>query len=186
MKCNSVVVLFLRDLDFFRFFLKFCTCASAKVANLPRPAVLHDVKRGNYELLNEAEYNVKNYPRIMQVEAKSPRPKKSIDILLFLLYHHHHHHHHHRRHHSCSGALPIALFLLSSSAISSSNNVWNRPPFSTALPAKTVELLFLFLSISVQLTSTVLISVKKIQIYFDLFYFMLLALPITEQWIINA
>ena len=75
MKWNSVVVLFLRDLDFFRFFLKFCTCASAKVANLPRPAVLHDVNRGNYELLNEAEYNVKNYPRIMQVEAKSPRPK---------------------------------------------------------------------------------------------------------------
>ena len=118
MKCNSVVILFLRDLDFFRFFLKFCTCASAKVANLPRPAVLHEVNRGHYQLLNEAEYDVKNYPRIMQVEAKSPRPKKSIDILLFLLYHHHHHHHH-----SSSGALPIAMFLLSSSAISSSNNV---------------------------------------------------------------
>ena len=70
MKCNSVVILFLRDLDFFRFFLKFCTCASAKVANLPRPAVLHDVNRGHYQLLNEAEYDVKNYPRIMQVKAK--------------------------------------------------------------------------------------------------------------------
>ena len=110
--------------------------------------------------------DVKNYPRIMQVDAKSPRPKKSIDILPFLLYHHHDHHHH-----SSSGALPIAIFLLSSSAISSSNNVRNRPPFSTALPAKTVELLFLFLSISVQLTSTVLISVKKISNLFSFILF---------------
>ena len=65
MKSNSVVILFLRDLDVLCFFLNFCTYASAKVANLPRPAVLHDVNRGHYQLLNEAEYDVKNYPRIM-------------------------------------------------------------------------------------------------------------------------
>ena len=52
MKCNSVVILFLYDLDFFRFFLKFYTYASAKVANLPHPPVLHVVNRGHYQLLN--------------------------------------------------------------------------------------------------------------------------------------
>ena len=66
-----------------------------------------------YQLLNEVEYDVKNYPRIMQIEAKSPRPKKRIDILLFLLHHHHSH----------SDVLPFAICLLSSCAISSLNSV---------------------------------------------------------------